>query len=256
MSERMPIVAGNWKMNTTPRQGAALVQDLVWDLEEVGGVEVVVCPPFTGLYAVSVVISNEKTGIELGAQDMFWEEKGAYTGEVSAQMLLDVDCRYVIVGHSERREYFAETNEIVNRKAKAVFAAGMTPIVCVGESLETREAGETEAFVRTQVLESCAGFGAEDASRLVVAYEPIWAIGTGRTATPEQANDVARSIRAAIGAMYSPMAATQVRIQYGGSVTPENAAMFFTEPDIDGALVGGASLTRDSFTAIASAAAR
>ena len=184
MSDRMPIVAGNWKMNTTPRQGAALVQDLVWDLEDVSGVEVVVCPPFTGLYAVSVVISNEKTAIELGAQNMFWEEKGAYTGEISAQMLLDVDCRYVIVGHSERREYFGETNEIVNRKAKAVFAAGMTPIVCVGESLETREAGETEAFVRGQVLESCAGFSAEEATRLVVAYEPIWAIGTGRTRDP------------------------------------------------------------------------
>ncbi len=144
----------------------------------------------------------------------------------------------------------------MNRKAKAVFAAGMTPIVCVGESLETREAGETEGFVRTQVLESCAGFDAADASRLVVAYEPIWAIGTGRTATPEQANDVARSIRATIGAMYSPETAMQLRIQYGGSVTPENGAMFFSEPDIDGALVGGASLTRDSFSAIVSAAAQ
>ncbi len=256
MSDRTPIVAGNWKMNTTPRQGAALVQDLVWDLEDVSGVEVVVCPPFTGLYPVSVVIANEKTQIELGAQDMFWEEKGAYTGEVSAEMLLDTDCKYVICGHSERREHFAETNETVNRKAKAVFGAGMTPIVCVGESLETREAGETESFVRTQVLESCAGFDADQAIRLVVAYEPIWAIGTGRTAIPEQANDVARSIRATLGAMYSPETAKQVRIQYGGSVTPENAAMFFGEPDIDGALVGGASLTREPFTAIVTAAAQ
>lgn len=254
MPNRIPIVAGNWKMNTTPRHGVRLVQDLVWSLEDVEGVEVVVCPPFTGLYPVSVVIENERTAIELGAQDVFWEEKGAYTGEISTEMLLDVACKYVIVGHSERRQYFGETDETVNRKAKAVFAAGMTPIVCVGETLETREAGETDTFVRGQVLAGCAAFTAEQAATLVVAYEPIWAIGTGRTATPEQANDVARSIRATLGAMYSPDVAMRARIQYGGSVNDANASMFLSEPDIDGALVGGAALAAEPFTTIVKAA--
>lgn len=254
MANRIPIVAGNWKMNTNPREGVKLVQDLVWSLEDVDNVEVVVCPPFTGLYPVSVVIENERTRIELGAQNVYWEEKGAFTGEISTGMLLNVDCKYVIVGHSERRQYFGETDETVNRRAKAVFAAGMTPIVCVGESLETREAGETDSFVRSQVLAGCAGFTAEQAATLVVAYEPIWAIGTGRTATPEQANDVARSIRATLGAMYSPEVATKVRIQYGGSVTDANASLFLGEPDIDGALVGGASLAAEPFTAIVKAA--
>jgi triosephosphate isomerase len=254
MANRTPIVAGNWKMNTTPREGVRIVQDLVWAVEDVTGVETVVCPPFTGLYPVSIVIENEKTAIELGAQDVYWEASGAYTGEVSTGMLNDVSCRYVIVGHSERRAYFGETDETVNRKAKAVFSAGMVPIVCCGESLETREAGETNNFVREQVKNGCAGFSEDEASRLVVAYEPIWAIGTGRTATPEQANDVARTIRATIGAMYGPMVATQVRIQYGGSVTDINAAMFFIEPDIDGALVGGAALNANTFATIVKAA--
>lgn len=254
MPNRTPIVAGNWKMNTTAREGVKLVQDLVWALEDVSGVETVVCPPFTGLYSASIVIENEKTPIELGAQDMFWEESGAFTGEVSAKMLLDLACKYVIVGHSERRAFFGEIDESVNRKAKAVFSAGMTPIVCCGESLETREAGETDAFVRSQIMGGCAGFSAEEAAKLVIAYEPIWAIGTGRTATPEQANDVARSIRATIGAMYGPEAAMQLRIQYGGSVTDVNAHMFFSEPDIDGALVGGAALKAESFATIVKAA--
>lgn len=254
MASRTPIVAGNWKMNTTPREGVMLVQELVWQVEDVSGVEVVVCPPFTGIYPVSVALENEKTDIEIGAQDVFWEESGAYTGEISMKMLLDIDCAYVIVGHSERRQYFGETDETVNRKAKAVFAAGASPIVCVGESLETREAGDTETFVREQVRSGCAGFSADQAAKLVVAYEPIWAIGTGRTATPEQANDVARSIRATLGAMYGAEVAMQVRIQYGGSVTDTNAHLFLGEPDIDGALVGGASLKADSFTTIVKAA--
>ena len=254
MGRRM-LVAGNWKMFTTSGEGAILatrVADLVrddWD-----DVEVAVCPPFTGLKAVSTAIEIDRLNIALGAQDVYWESEGAYTGAVAPRMLAEIGCRYVIVGHSERREYFGETNESVNRKVKAVYAAGMVPIMCVGESLATREALETESFVRAQVMEGAAGLDADDAERLVIAYEPIWAIGTGRTPTPEAANDVARSIRATIGAMYGPPAALQVRVLYGGSVKAENASMFFGEPDIDGGLVGGAALQAASFAGIVKAA--
>ncbi|MDI6712025.1 MAG: triose-phosphate isomerase [Anaerosomatales bacterium] len=255
--DRRMMVAGNWKMHTTSGEGAVLVQDIAREMEAVRGeVEVVVCPPFTGLKAVSTVIEYDRVPVALGAQDVFWEFEGAYTGEVSPRMLADLGCSYVIVGHSERREHFGETDETVNRKVKAVFASGMTPIVCVGEPLAVRESGETERFVRDQVMAGVAGLSADDAVRLVVAYEPIWAIGTGRTPTPESANDVARSIRATIGAMYGPPAAMQMRVLYGGSVKPENARHFFGEPDIDGALVGGASLDAASFVDIVRAAAR
>ena len=253
--DRRMLVAGNWKMFTTSGEGAILLSglaDLVrddWD-----EVEVAVCPPFTGLKAVSTAIEIDRLRIALGAQDVHWESEGAYTGAIAPRMLAELGCAYVIVGHSERREYFGETNETVNRKVKAVFAAGMVPIMCVGESLATREALETDSFVRTQVTEGASGLDTEDAARLVVAYEPIWAIGTGRTPTPEAANDVARSIRATIGAMYGPPAAMQVRVLYGGSVKAENASMFFSEPDIDGGLVGGASLDATSFAGIVKAA--
>lgn len=253
--DRRMLVAGNWKMYTTSGEGAVLIQDLAelirdfWD-----EVDVAVCPPFTGLKAASTLIELDRLTIALGAQDMHWEAEGAFTGAICARMLTDLDCRYVIVGHSERREYFGETNETVNRKVKAVFAAGMTPIMCVGETLETREELETDSFVRKQVMEGAAGLDAEQASRLVVAYEPIWAIGTGRTPTPEAANDVCRTIRATVGAMYGPPAAMSVRVLYGGSVKPENAKMFFGEPDIDGALVGGAALKAESFADIVRAA--
>jgi len=253
--DRRMLVAGNWKMFTTSGEGAILLSglaDLVrddWD-----EVEVAVCPPFTGLKAVSTAIEIDRLRIALGAQDVYWESEGAYTGAIAPRMLAELGCAYVIVGHSERREYFGETNETVNRKVKAVFAAGMVPIMCVGESLATREALETDSFVRTQVTEGASGLDTEDAARLVVAYEPIWAIGTGRTPTPEAANDVARSIRATIGAMYGPPAAMQVRVLYGGSVKAENASMFFSEPDIDGGLVGGASLDATSFAGIVKAA--
>ena len=253
--DRRMLVAGNWKMFTTSGEGAILLSglaDLVrddWD-----EVEVAVCPPFTGLKAVSTAIEIDRLRIALGAQDVYWESEGAYTGAIAPRMLAELGCTYVIVGHSERREYFGETNETVNRKVKAVFAAGMVPIMCVGESLATREALETDSFVRTQLTEGASGLDAEDAARLVVAYEPIWAIGTGRTPTPEAANDVARSIRATIGAMYGPPAAMQVRVLYGGSVKAENASMFFSEPDIDGGLVGGASLDAKSFAGIVKAA--
>jgi triosephosphate isomerase len=253
--DRRMLVAGNWKMYTTSGEGALLVADLArhvdgdWD-----EVEVAVCPPFTGLKAVSTAIEIDRLKIALGAQDAHWEAEGAYTGAIAPRMLAELRCTYVIVGHSERREFFGETDETVNRKVGAVFADGMTPIMCVGETLATREAGQTEGFVREQVTKGAAGLSTVEAARLVIAYEPIWAIGTGRTPTPEGANDVARSIRATIGAMYGPPAAMAVRVLYGGSVKPENAKMFFAEPDIDGALVGGAALKADSFAAIVKAA--
>ena len=253
--DRRMLIAGNWKMFTTSGEGAILasaVADLVrndWD-----EVEVAVCPPFTGLKAVSTAIEIDGLGLALGAQDVHWESEGAYTGAVAPRMLAELRCDYVIVGHSERREYFGETNETVNRKVKAVFAARMVPIMCVGESLATREDLQTDTLVRAQVMEGAAGLDPADAARLVIAYEPIWAIGTGRTPTPEAANDVARSIRATIGAMYGPAAAMQVRVLYGGSVKAENASMFFAEPDIDGGLVGGASLDAKSFAGIVKAA--
>lgn len=255
MSTRTPMVAGNWKMYTTSGEGAVLVdhiQDVVSDVWD--RVDVVVCPPFTGLKAASTIIELDKLQIGLGAQDVFWEEEGAFTGAIAPRMLTELRCGYCIVGHSERREFFGETNETVNKKVLALFRHGVAPIMCCGESLATYEAGETESFVRTQIREGLAGLSPEQAATLVIAYEPIWAIGTGHTPTPEKANDVARMIRATVGAMYGPPAAMSVRVLYGGSVKPENAAMFFGEPDIDGALVGGASLKADSFSDIVHAA--
>jgi triosephosphate isomerase len=254
MSRRM-LVAGNWKMFTTSGEGAVLVQDLARLVEdEWDEVEVAVCPPFTGLKAASTVIELDGLAISLGAQDVHWEAEGAFTGAIAPRMLAELRCDYVIVGHSERREYFGDTNETVNKKVRAVFDAGMVPIMCCGETLATREALETDVFVRAQVKEGAAGLSVEEAERLVIAYEPIWAIGTGRTPTPEAANDVCRSIRATIGAMYGPPAATAVRVLYGGSVKAENAKMFFSEPDIDGGLVGGAALVAESFAGIVKAA--
>ncbi len=253
--DRRMLIAGNWKMYTTSGEGAVLVQDLAELVNEFWDeVEVAVCPPFTGIKAVSTVIELDKLTISLGAQDVHWEAEGAYTGAIAPRMLTELRCDYVIIGHSERREYFGETNETVNRKVRATFEADMVPIMCCGETLDTREALETESFVRKQVAEGVAGLDAEQAARLVIAYEPIWAIGTGRTPTPEAANDVCRTIRATIGAMYGPPAAMAVRVLYGGSVKPENAKMFFAEPDVDGALVGGAALKADSFADIAKAA--
>ena len=253
--ERRKLVAGNWKMYTTSGEGAVLIQDIAEELEDVlEDVEVVVCPPFTGIKAVSTVIELDHVNMGLGSQDMFWEAEGAYTGAISARMLTELRCTHVIVGHSERREFFGETDETVNKKVRAVFAAGMTPIMCCGETLATRDALETDSFIRGQVLAGAAGLSAEEAARLVIAYEPIWAIGSGRTPTPESANDVTRAIRATVGAMYGPPAAMQVRVLYGGSVKPENAKMFFAEPDIDGALVGGAALKAESFSEIVKAA--
>ena len=252
---RTPMVAGNWKMYTTSGEGAVLVdhvQDLVSDVWD--RVDVVVCPPFTGIKAVSTEIELDRLNLGLGAQDVHWEEEGAFTGAIAPRMLVELRCGYCIVGHSERRQYFGETDETVNRKVRALFAHDITPIMCCGESLATYEAGETESFVRAQVRAGLEGLSEEQASRIIVAYEPIWAIGTGHTPTPEKANDTARMIRATIGALYGPPAAIAARVLYGGSVKPENATMFFCEPDIDGALVGGASLVAATFSDIVHAA--
>lgn len=253
--DRRPMIAGNWKMYKTAGEGAILLQNL----EELvasawSKIEVVVCPPFTALKSVSTVIELDRLEIGLAAQNVHWESEGAFTGEISPRMLKDLRCDYCLVGHSERRELFGETDETVNRKVHALLAAGIRPIVCVGETLAVRENGETEAWVRGQVRAAIDGIGSEDAARTIVAYEPIWAIGTGRTPTPEQANDVARSARATIGAMFGAPAAMTTRVLYGGSVKPENAGMFFCEPDIDGALVGGAALDAHSFADIVAAA--
>ncbi|MDA3935290.1 MAG: triose-phosphate isomerase [Actinomycetota bacterium] len=252
---RKPMIAGNWKMYKTSGEGAILMQALessvssMWDR-----VDVVVCPPFTALKSVSTVIELDRLNIGLGAQDCHWEQDGAFTGAISTRMLTELRCDHVIVGHSERREMFGDTDQNVNKKVKAVFAAGMVPIMCCGETLNVHEAGDAESYVRAQVRAGLEGLTVDQAESVIVAYEPIWAIGTGRTPTPEVANDVARTIRATIGAMFGPPAAMEARVLYGGSVKPENAVMFLREPDIDGALVGGAALNADSFTEIIEAA--
>jgi len=247
---RKPIIAGNWKMYKTHLEAIALVQKLHYLLrpEDYDKVEVVVCPPFTALRAVQTFIEGDNSLIELGAQNCHWENEGAYTGEISPPMVARLKCRYVIAGHSERRQYFGETDEIVNKKAKAIFANGMTPIVCVGESLEQRDAGETESFVEQQVRGSLAGLTADQLKEVVVAYEPIWAIGTGRNAQPSDANQVCGLIRKTVGSMKGDTNA--LRIQYGGSVKPGNAKDFMAEGNIDGALVGGASLDAEDFALI------
>lgn len=254
--DRTPLIAGNWKMYKNAAEAVVLVQDLAAELDPdiFDEVEVAVIPPFTSIKSVSTVVEFDALQIRIGAQDCHWEAEGAFTGAIAPRMLKDLLVSYVIVGHSERRQMFGDTDETVNKKAKAVIAAGMQPIVCVGESLATYEAEETEPFVRGQVRAAFEGMSDEQACEVVVAYEPIWAIGTGHTPLPEQANDVARSIRATVGAMFGPPVAVGLRILYGGSVKPENAHMFLMEPDIDGALVGGASLDTGSFKGIVHAA--
>lgn len=251
---RMPMIAGNWKMYKTSGQGAILIQNLEERVESMWDrVECVVCPPFTGLKAASTVIELDRLKLGLGAQNVHWEPEGAFTGEISVPMLKELRCDYCIVGHSERREMFGETDQTVNKKVHVLLEADIVPIMCCGETLATREAEETDSWVRAQVRAGLDGISVEDASRIVIAYEPIWAIGTGRTPTPEQANDVCRSIRATVGAMFGPEAALTARVLYGGSVKPENARMFMVEPDIDGALVGGAALDAVSFAEIVEA---
>lgn len=248
---RRPIIAGNWKMHKTSAEARHLITDLK---PLVGGAwaEVVVCPPFTALAAA--VAAAAGSNISIGAQDIFWEDEGAYTGEISGPMLKELGCRYCIIGHSERRQYFGETDATVKKKVRAAFRSGLTPIVCVGETLAEREAGRTLEVCRRQVEEGLADLTPEEAARLVIAYEPVWAIGTGRNATGEDAQEVIGFIRERVAAMYGREAAERCRIQYGGSVKPENIAEFMARPDIDGALVGGASLDPISFAAIVNTA--
>ena len=246
---RKQIIAGNWKMLTDLAEATILVEGIKAALAE-GEVsrEVVVCPPFTGLSTVADLI--EDTDVRLGAQNMYFEPKGAFTGEVSPLMLTDVGCHYVILGHSERREYFSESDALINQKIKAAFQYDLIPILCVGESLAQREANETQSFIDSQLTAGLEGLTAEQVSQMVIAYEPIWAIGTGKTATAEQAGEVCTAIRAKVAALFDAATAEALRIQYGGSVKGSNAKEILSQPDIDGALVGGASLKADDFMAI------
>jgi len=249
---RRPLVAANWKMNATVAEARELVYATVPRLRRVNGVEKVLCPPFMAILAVSALL--EGSGIGLGAQNMHWEEKGAFTGEISPRMVKEF-CHYVILGHSERRTYFGETDEIVNRKVRAAQAFDLTPIVCVGETLEQHEAKRTDEVVARQVDLDLAGLEPSFAARLVIAYEPVWAIGTGKASSAENANEVVgQVIRPALGKLFGKGVAQSVRILYGGSVSASNAAEFFHQPEIDGALVGGASLKADEFVAIVQAA--
>ncbi len=248
MSELTKLVAGNWKMNLTLAEARGLAREIVQGVGSESRAEVVLAPPYTALAAVAGELTG--TPVKLAGQDMFWEEKGAFTGAISPVMLADVGCHYVIIGHSERRQHFGETDATVNRKVKAALAAGLVPIMCVGETLTEREAGHTLIVVETQVRGGLAGFPAAARERLVLAYEPVWAIGTGKTATPEQAQEVHRFIRKLLPSILNTEA---IRILYGGSVTPENAPILMSEPDIDGALVGGASLKAASFLPIIAA---
>jgi triosephosphate isomerase len=245
---RLPFMAGNWKMNKTVGEALNLVKELKASISGVQGVEVAVAPPYTALYAVHREL--EGSTIHLAAQNLYWEEKGAFTGEVSPLMLKEVGCRYVIIGHSERRQFFGETDETVNRRIKAALVQGLRVIFCIGETLREREDGKTFSVIERQVEGGLKGFGEKEMKNMVVAYEPVWAIGTGKTATPEQAEEVHRFIRGKLEKLYSRETSEEIRIQYGGSVTPENIKGLMNQPNIDGALVGGASLKADSFSKI------
>jgi triosephosphate isomerase len=264
---RVPIIAGNWKMNKTIAEATQLIAALKPQVAETSGVEVVACPPYTALAATRDMIKG--TAIRLGAQDVFWKTSGAYTGQVSAAMLRDIGCDYVIVGHSETRGrfgvpepemppeilcHFGDTDATVNLKAKAALAGGLIPILCCGELLAERQAGQTDAVVGGQIERGLAGLTAEQVGGMVLAYEPVWAIGTGEVCASEEANRVCGVIRARVGQQFGPSAAETVRIQYGGSVKPDNAPDLLRRPEIDGALVGGACLKADDFLAIIRAA--
>ena len=252
MTNRRPIVAGNWKMNTTVAEAVALATSLRTVLHDVGPTEVVLCPPTVSLVSVHGVIHGTHLG--LGAQNVHFETHGAHTGEVSVGMVASAGASYVIVGHSERRARFGDADEVVSRKVRAVRTGGLTPIVCVGETLEEYDEGATAAVVTRQVRAALEGIPGADVSGFVIAYEPIWAIGTGRPATPEGANATVGVIRGVVADLYGREIADGMRMQYGGSVTASNAASLFAQPHIDGALVGGASLVADGFSSIVGAA--
>jgi triosephosphate isomerase (TIM) len=248
MMGRLPFMAGNWKMNKTTGEAIDLVRELKAAISGVKGVEVAVAPPFTALYAVCKEL--EGSSIRLAAQNLYWEEKGAFTGEVSPLMLKEVGCHYVIIGHSERRQFFGETDETVNRRIKAALAQGLKVIFCIGETLKEKEEGKTFSVIERQVEDGLKNLSDKEMKNIVIAYEPIWAIGTGKTATPGQAEEVHRFIRGKIEKLYSQEVSEEIRIQYGGSVTPENIKGLMEQANIDGALVGGASLKAESFSKI------
>jgi triosephosphate isomerase (TIM) len=250
---RKKIVAGNWKMNMTQTEAARFVEVFVLEIGEISDVEIVIVPPFTAITKVTELL-GEAQNIKVGAQNMHWEKNGAFTGEISAALLRDLFVRYVILGHSERRAMFGETDEIVNRKVHAAHEATLRPIVCVGETLPERERGEVERILSTQVRGSLAGFSAKELHEMIVAYEPVWAIGTGQVATPDQAQEAHAIIRKILAELSDESTASRIRIQYGGSVKPDNARELMSQEDIDGALVGGASLDPRSFAQIVRAA--
>lgn len=245
---RIPLIAGNWKMYKTVGEATTLVRDLLAGLGELSDREAIVCPPFTALAAVAALVADSPLG--LGAQNLYPEAQGAFTGEVSPPMLVDIGCRYVIIGHSERRQYFGESDAFVNRKLRAALAHGLRPIVCVGESKPQRDAGQAEPIVMAQVRAALLEVPPDQMADVVIAYEPIWAIGTGDTATPADAQAMHAAIRATLAELYGAEIAATVRIQYGGSVKPDNIDELMAQPDIDGALVGGASLQAASFLRI------
>ena len=255
---RKPLIAGNWKMNNTISEGVVLTQEISnrFEKEWAEDVEVCVCPPFTDIKPAKTVLDTDRCKVRVGAQNVYFQPKGAYTGEISVTMLKECGCSYCIVGHSERRALFGETNEDVNLKAKALIEGKITPIVCVGESLEVRDDGAYVDYVCRQVGAAFAGIDEADAKGCVVAYEPIWAIGTGRTATPEQAQEVCAAVRATMGRLYGESVAEAVRVLYGGSMNEGNAELLLSQPDIDGGLIGGASLKANSFIAIVEAAVK
>lgn len=250
---RVPIVAANWKMNKTVGEAESFTADLPGDAELYKKVEVVVCTPFTCLQAVSKGLKG--TGVKLGAQNMYYEDKGAYTGEISPAMLKDLGCTYVILGHSERRHIFQESNELINKKVKAALVHGLKPILCIGETLEERQAGKMEEICKTQLFGSLQDITAKEMDQIVIAYEPVWAIGTGVNASVEDADSTITFVRQCISAKYGTEIGDKIRIQYGGSVKPNNAVDYFKQANIDGALIGGASLKAASFYSIVKSAA-
>ncbi|MFC4768376.1 triose-phosphate isomerase [Effusibacillus consociatus] len=245
---RTPVIAGNWKMYKTTAEAREFAAAVKNELQNVSGVEMVVCAPFTTLSVLQEALAGSK--IAVGAQNIHFAEEGAYTGEVAPRMLTDLGVRYVIIGHSERRAYFNETNETVNKKVQAALKHDLVPIVCVGEDLSEREAGQTFSIVETQTRAALAGIEAGQAAGLTIAYEPIWAIGTGKSSTAADANEVIAHIRKTVAELYDGETASRIRIQYGGSVKPENIGEYLAQPDIDGALVGGASLAPDSYVGL------
>lgn len=246
--KRRKVIAGNWKLHNTNSAAQQLANQIKIRSTEIKNTDIILCPPFTALTVVSEVVKG--TSIAVGAQNIYWEKSGAFTGEINADMIKSTGARYVIIGHSERRQYFGETNETVNKKINSALESGLKAIVCVGEVLEERESGTTEKVIETQIGGALKGLSKENMANIIIAYEPVWAIGTGKTATPDQAQEVHKQIRSLVSEQFGNSVGEAVRIQYGGSVKAENADELLCQPDIDGALVGGACLKADSFMPI------